>query len=294
MNEIISIGIIDDQADFLQSFQHTISINDNLFNFFYASTADAALEWARRGNIDVLFVDLYLSDNDPKVYFEQGLVTVFRSINPYIKIVLYSSYVPNLQPEVLENYKNDGLMFVTKENLQANFSDIIKSLKAKQNINKLEADKNTYSESKQLLITDVNIVNKEWTKILKAKPQLIHDLTSRQFEEFIAEVWHKRGYNVELTQKTRDGGKDIYAYKRNSGLEFLFAIECKKYNPQNKVGRPIIQQLNGIVESERLTGGIIATTSYFSKDAIDFAKPLSYRIYLNDLTSIEEMLSKEI
>src|SRR5271166_1023037 len=56
----------------------------------------------------------------------------------------------------------------------------------------------------------------------KRDPQQLLELDSRQFEELVAEIWHRFGYSVELTLRTRDGGRDVIAVrKREAELRFL-------------------------------------------------------------------------
>jgi HJR/Mrr/RecB family endonuclease len=38
-------------------------------------------------------------------------------------------------------------------------------------------------------------------------------LNRRLFEEFVAELFHEFGYEVELTKRTRDGGRDVIAIR---------------------------------------------------------------------------------
>ena len=40
---------------------------------------------------------------------------------------------------------------------------------------------------------------------------------SRILEEMIAEIFSGLGYDVELTKRTRDGGKDIIALRKRDG-----------------------------------------------------------------------------
>lgn len=149
---------------------------------------------------------------------------------------------------------------------------------------------NTLEKQHVSLIKEISVINKEWIEIIKHDPAYMLEMKPREFEEFIAELWFKRGYEIELTSSTRDGGKDIYAFKKNIEGDFLYAIECKRYATNNKVGRPILQQLYGVVESEKLTGGIIAATSYFSKDATSYAEPLRHRLHLHDIEVIKRMI----
>jgi hypothetical protein len=94
-------------------------------------------------------------------------------------------------------------------------------------------------------------------------------LNPRQFEEFVAELWQRFGYDVELTKRTRDGGYDIVAVGR-SVASTRFLIECKRYDPNNKVGVSTVRQLYGVKTDQRATKGILATTSYLTADAEEF------------------------
>ncbi|MCL2717242.1 MAG: restriction endonuclease [Lachnospiraceae bacterium] len=91
---------------------------------------------------------------------------------------------------------------------------------------------------------------------------------SRIFEELVADIFREYGYEVELTKKTRDGGRDIIALKRKNGkVNEKILIECKHWN--DAIGISSIRELIGvaIAEDEFPTGIILATTSRFSKDA---------------------------
>ena len=76
------------------------------------------------------------------------------------------------------------------------------------------------------------------------------NLSPRQFEEFIAEIRNRFGCEVERTKQTRDGGRDIIAVKR-AEANCRFLIECKRYDPKNKVGVSIVRELYGVKIHER-------------------------------------------
>jgi HJR/Mrr/RecB family endonuclease len=95
-------------------------------------------------------------------------------------------------------------------------------------------------------------------------------MNSRNFEELIAEFFDGFGYAVELTQATRDGGRDIIAIGNQKVAATKYLIECKRYAETNKVGVLPVRALLGVVQDEGATKGIIATTSSFSKDAQEF------------------------
>ena len=87
----------------------------------------------------------------------------------------------------------------------------------------------------------------------------MYSLTPRQFEQVVAELLEKQGYDVELTPPSKDGGKDIYVAKKTSLGRFLYLVECKKYGRGRPVGVELIRQLYGVVEQERVNAGIGAT-----------------------------------
>lgn len=140
------------------------------------------------------------------------------------------------------------------------------------------------------IIVDVKNVNDQLLERVHSNPSLMYELSSRRFEEFVAEVLDRLGYTVTLTPASRDGGKDIYAAKKDHLGSFLYVVECKKYAPDNPVGVGLIRQLNGVVQAEQATAGIIATTSFFTKDARDFQRRIPHQMSLKDFFGIQEWL----
>jgi len=104
------------------------------------------------------------------------------------------------------------------------------------------------------------------------------------------------GYNAELTKATRDGGKDIILRKPNILGDMVFYVECKQYNAKNKVGIDIIQRFAGIIEMDKVNGGIIATTSFFSSDAETWIteKDLNCKILMHNFDTIKNMLKMAV
>ncbi|EKF9139793.1 restriction endonuclease [Vibrio cholerae] len=107
---------------------------------------------------------------------------------------------------------------------------------------------------------------------LKAEPALLTELESHQFEEVTAEIFRDKGFEVELTKRTRDGGKDVIAFHKDQlGIRTKYIIECKHYSDTNKVGVDVVRALYG-VKNSRSGGnvGIIVTTSTFTSGAREF------------------------
>ncbi len=146
-------------------------------------------------------------------------------------------------------------------------------------------------------ISDINNITMDICEIndwmlneLNKNPMDLYKLSHRRFEELIAEIFMRKGYNVELTPATRDGGKDIYIANKNDFGSFLYIVECKKYNPTRKVGVSVIRDLYGVLSKEKATYAIAVTTSYFTKPAKEFQQELQYQMSLQDFSSIKKWL----
>jgi restriction system protein len=140
------------------------------------------------------------------------------------------------------------------------------------------------------VVSDVVTVNDEFLRKLHANPHLLHELSPRGIEELVAELLGRLDYEVTLTPASKDGGKDIYAAKKDHLGTFLFIVECKKYAPDHPVGVGLVRQLNGVVQAEQATAGILATTSFFTKGAKEFQRLVSYQISLKDYLGIQDWL----
>ena len=74
----------------------------------------------------------------------------------------------------------------------------------------------------------------------------------------------------------------------------VFYVECNQHNEKNKVGIDIVQRFAGVIEIDKVNGGNIATTSFFSKDAKDWIieKDLNCRIQMHDFNTIKNILKR--
>lgn len=200
------------------------------------------------------------------------------------KDVLYNHITNNSLPLSFDFYNRIQLYFQIYQNFKLeSISDIT--------ANKCIVDPlgNPISDITNIRI-DVSEVNDWMLNELKKNPTDLYQLSSRRFEELIAEILIRKGYEVELTSATRDGGKDIYAARKDDLGSFLYIVECKKYNPNHKVGVNVLRDLYGVLSKEKATYGIAVTTSYFSKPAQEFQKDIQFQMSLQDFDSIKKWL----
>jgi HJR/Mrr/RecB family endonuclease len=117
-------------------------------------------------------------------------------------------------------------------------------------------------------------------------PRAWHALGPRKFEELLAEIWAGLGWETILTPPSGDGGFDIRAVRNTDGISACYLIEAKAYDPSRPVGIEVVRHLYGVVERERATHGILATTSRFTKGAVEESRALRYRISLADFQQV--------
>jgi hypothetical protein len=90
------------------------------------------------------------------------------------------------------------------------------------------------------------------------------------FEANLANVLRHKDYRVELTKRTGDGGVDIWIHTKRGRI----AVQCKAHAKPS--GPAPVRDLFGVMTSERAVAGVVACTSGFSRNAIEFAhgKPI--------------------
>lgn len=146
------------------------------------------------------------------------------------------------------------------------------------------------SPQQQRIIVDARNTNDEILELLKEEPAMMRALKSREFEQMIAELLARRGYTVELTPATRDGGVDIFAAKKEMLGSFLYLVECKQYGPSNHVGVEIVRSLYGVLQSSRATAGMVVTSSFFTSGAKEFQQKNFHQMHLHDYTAVYDWL----
>lgn len=93
----------------------------------------------------------------------------------------------------------------------------------------------------------------------------LKSINDREFEYFCANLWCiSKGYKATLTQKSRDGGKDVILRDENFNIGY---IECKHYAENNNVGIAIAQRLLGAMSDDGADFGVLMTTGRVSSDA---------------------------
>ena len=133
---------------------------------------------------------------------------------------------------------------------------------------------------------DIKVVTHSLVDKVALRPEILQEITPRQFEELVCELFERKGYNVQLTKQTRDGGKDLIVLNNSVLGDLVIYAECKKKAPRHPVNVGLVRQLYGTVEADRVTAGIMVTNSYFSKDARRFQQTIKSRMNLIDYSEL--------
>ena len=237
----------------------------------FSPTEHIHLESLHANESTLLILEL-LSEKMPKN--ELTKITAFTKGNPFL-LRLVAQYLNK------NTYNSSEILKVIKQGIsyRSGFSDSELAIP-------------TNSERLIQLSTDIRFVNKTILERVRQNPESMYKLTSREFEEMVAELMIKRGFEIKLTKKTRDGGKDLIIANHMDIGNFMYYVECKKYAPTNPVGVNLVRELVGAMSADRATAGIMITSSYFSPDAIKFSKIFEHQLGLVDFIQLKEWLKK--
>lgn len=120
-------------------------------------------------------------------------------------------------------------------------------------------------------------------KVFQDRKKLF-EMSPRDFEYYVAAFLQlTRKFKTEVTQATKDGGKDIICYDGKTPIY----VEVKHWT--GKVGRPVIQKLEGAMSGDKINQGYCVTSSFFTKDAIEYAEKTNITLIDGEML-IREML----
>jgi restriction system protein len=96
----------------------------------------------------------------------------------------------------------------------------------------------------------------------------IRNMSWRDFETFVGEVFRRQGYSVEETGGGgADGGIDLIV---RSGSEKML-VQCKQWRTY-QVGVKIVREMYGLMMAEDADRVFIVSVGSYTKDAADFAR----------------------
>jgi hypothetical protein len=94
------------------------------------------------------------------------------------------------------------------------------------------------------------------------------NLSPRDFEILIKDLFEAMGYTVELTNYQGDMGADLIVTKDNDRI----IVEAKRYNPRNNVGNEVVRSILGALWKLKANKAVVVTSSDFTLSAKSQAK----------------------
>ena len=128
-------------------------------------------------------------------------------------------------------------------------------------------------------------------RYLDDNPKEIYSLSPREFEELVAGLLARSGYQVKLGPKGRDGGIDVFAERDGEFGPELTLVQCKRHRYDQKVGEPIVKQLYADMTLRNATKGLLVTTSTFTKPALKLIEDVRYRLAAQDIAKLKQWLT---
>lgn len=130
-------------------------------------------------------------------------------------------------------------------------------------------------------------VGRELYEALQENPEALPSVSKSEFEGLCAELFVKRGFEVDLFRSVKDGGIDFLAVKNDDTDPIIYAVQCKQPDiPKNgrrrkALGRPVVQQIYGAAKAWDLAGAVAISGHTYSDDAKKFSelKPEEIQVY---------------
>jgi restriction endonuclease Mrr len=181
---------------------------------------------------------------------------------PCIHFVEGALYNPHLCPECME--------------VKSKTEEVLNELK------ELDLNKKNFQDKCNKLNLETE---KKIQDVIHSELDFLRNIDPYLFEVKVGDLFKKLGYKTKVTSKTSDGGKDVII-KKNGETTY---VECKRYGENQKVSRPDLQKLCGVMMVDNVKKGIIVTTSNFTKECIEFSK--KNKVFDIQLINWEKLIS---
>lgn len=101
----------------------------------------------------------------------------------------------------------------------------------------------------------------------------IDQMSGKQFEEYLAELFSMMGYSTTVTKQAGDYGADLVITKDSHRI----VVQAKRY--KKNVGIKAVQEIYGAINHYKAQEGWVVTNSSYTKAAESLAKSNSVKLY---------------
>jgi restriction system protein len=169
-------------------------------------------------------------------------------------------------------------------------------LRGDEEIYDFDVEAKLYVPEQKKIITNLQLGVSDLLVAAADNSELLFKRDWREFEELVAFIFFRHGFQVTLTKPTRDGGRDIIALRSDElNIPLKYLIECKRYARHRPVGVGIVRSLYGVHQNEGANKSVIVTTSSFTADARAFAQTrntTAVHLSLVDFQELQEWIRR--
>jgi len=141
--------------------------------------------------------------------------------------------------------------------------------------------------SARLVAPDVAAIYDQIFHFFSSRPERMHDLHHREFEEMLASVFSAQGYKTTLGPGSGDGGVDVRLVENTVYGENVTLVQAKRY--KDPIELHWVQALLGAAYDQKANRGLFVTTSRYLPGAQRFAdRQASIRIDLATSKDVAE------
>lgn len=115
----------------------------------------------------------------------------------------------------------------------------------------------------------------------------LHQISWQEFETLIGTLYESFGYETKVTSDTADMGIDVWATNADERV----AIQAKRYQEGNKVGRETLQKLASTLAKGDADRVIVVTTSEFARTAKEYSESFGSEIELINGEELRDQLN---
>jgi restriction system protein len=130
----------------------------------------------------------------------------------------------------------------------------------------------------------------EAIRLAQGDPNLMHKLGWREWEAIIAGAYRRAGFEVILTPRSNDKGRDVIATRHDVG-SIRYYDQVKAYSPGTAVTLEEVLSMLGVLTAEpNVSKAIITTTSTFAPGVFTHPGITQFLPYRLDLRDREKLL----
>lgn len=106
----------------------------------------------------------------------------------------------------------------------------------------------------------------------------LYQLDPAEFENFIGKIWHRIGWETNVTDHFNDDGVDIVAH-RDDLFSQKHLIQAKRFGPDKEIAKHTVEKYSNLKETKEMADVvIIITTSSFTESAEQRASELNVKL----------------